>query len=210
MAIDVEIAAEQRLEQVIAVFDELFASEFNTRLLGGVAEPLYIPAGAEPTYIPAGHAAADNQQDSSLRDICDYHRLYFRENYFSSALHESAHWCIAGAERRLKMDFGYWYNPDGRSPEQQQIFEKAETQPQALEWMFSVASGQKFRISADNLAADMGASEDFIQAVSQQAQDWCTTPMPIRAEQFLTALAEQFGQSNIRCADKYQQTVLSQ
>ncbi|MGB0450350.1 MAG: elongation factor P hydroxylase [Porticoccaceae bacterium] len=196
------IAAEQRLEKLIAVFDNLFASGFNTRLLGGVAEPVYIPAGHS-----AAEAAGDIGVDiegNSLPDICDYHRLYFREDYFSSALHEAAHWCIAGAERRLQVDFGYWYNPDGRTREQQQVFEQAEVKPQALEWIFSLACGQRFRISADNLAANMGASEDFILAVSRQAQSWCDNPMPTRGELFANALAGQFSQSNIRCSEQYQ------
>jgi elongation factor P hydroxylase len=187
------IAEKNGLKEVIAVFNELFAEQFNTRLMGGAAEPV---------YIPAGHSVAD----AALADSCDYHRLYFREDYFSSALHESAHWCIAGVERRMKVDFGYWYNPDGRSQQQQSFFEQAETKPQALEWMFSVACGHRFRISADNLTADMTASDAFSQAVAQQAQDWCQqSSMPTRAEQFLNALAEQFEQSGINCLAQYQQ-----
>lgn len=197
------IAAEQRLQQVISVFDNLFASEFNTRLLGGVAEPVYIPAGHSATQV------TEDDGNNSLPDICDYHRLYFREDYFSSALHESAHWCIAGAERRLQVDFGYWYNPDGRSSEQQQVFEQAETKPQALEWMFSLACDQRFRISADNLAANLGASEHFIQAVASQAQRWCDSPMPSRGERFLNALAAQFDQANIRCSEHYQKAKIN-
>jgi elongation factor P hydroxylase len=193
------IADKQRLSRLIGVFDSLFSTEFNTRLLGGVAEPVYIPAGC---------SAADAIDDKSLVDICDYHRLYFREDYFSSALHESAHWCIAGAERRLKVDFGYWYNPDGRSQIQQSVFERAETRPQALEWMFSVACGQRFRISADNLAADIGASEEFIQAVVAQAKNWCNSSMPIRGELLLEGLAAEFQQSDYSCSGQYQQSKL--
>ena len=189
----------QRLKAVIAVFDKLFAKEFNTRLLGGATEPVYIPAGH--SYDSGGSIDSAN--------ICDYHRLYFRQDYFSSALHESAHWCIAGAERRLKLDFGYWYNPDGRSQQQQAVFERAETQPQSLEWMFSVACGQRFRISADNLASDLGASEEFVQAVIDQANNWCgETAMPPRAEQFLNALAKQFDKTDWRCSEQYQQAKL--
>ena len=197
---DLVIAAEQRLEKVIAVFDNLFVSEFNTRLLAGAAEPV---------YIPAGHSAAGAIAGNNLPDICDYHRLYFREDYFSSALHEAAHWCIAGAQRRLQVDFGYWYKPDGRSDEQQRVFEQVETKPQALEWMFSLACGQKFRISADNLGANMAASDVFIQAVAGQAQSWCEGPMPTRGELFVNALAAQFGQRNIRCSALYLVAALS-
>ena len=193
------IADKRRLSRLIAVFDSLFAAEFNTRLLGGVDEPVYIPAGC---------SAAEAIDDNSLVDICDYHRLYFREDYFSSALHESAHWCIAGAERRLKVDFGYWYNPDGRSQQQQSVFERAETKPQALEWMFSVACGQRFRISADNLAADIGASEEFIQAVAWQAQKWCNSAIPARGKLLLKGLAKDFEQSDYSCSEQYQQSKL--
>ena len=193
------IADKQRLSQVISVFNALFASEFNTRLLGGVAEPV---------YIPAGHSATEAIDGNAVPDTCDYHRLFFREDYFSSALHESAHWCIAGAERRLKVDFGYWYNPDGRSQQQQSVFERAETKPQALEWMFSVACGQNFRISADNLAANLGASDDFIHAVAQQAQDWCDSPMPDRGERLLYGLVAQFGVQGSRSMAQYQQAKL--
>jgi elongation factor P hydroxylase len=187
------IADDLRLNRVVDVFDRLFCDQFNTRLQGGAAEPIYIPAGD----------LADGYE------ICDYHRLYFREDYFSSALHESAHWCIAGSERRLQVDFGYWYNPDGRSQQQQRVFERAETKPQALEWMFSLACGQKFSISADNLASDLGASEDFIHAVVQQAQDWCCgSPMPPRGDQFLQALMDQFEKTDIKCVKQYQQAKL--
>ena len=203
------IADKQRLNQLIAVFDTLFAAEFNTRLLGGVAEPVYIPAGHSAANAIEGSVVNNSAiNHSAIADICDYHRLFFREDYFSSALHESAHWCIAGTERRLKVDFGYWYNPDGRSQQQQSVFEQAETQPQALEWMFSVASGQRFRISADNLASAIGASEKFIQAVAGQAKSWCDRPMPARGAQLLNGLAAQFGHRGSRCAELYQQTKL--
>ena len=64
-----------RVEQV---FNDCFAHSCNTRLCGGADEPLYQPAAT-----PAG-----------------FHALYYRGDYFASALHEVAHWCIAGAQRR--------------------------------------------------------------------------------------------------------------
>ena len=106
----------ERLEQV---FMRCFGSSLCTRLQGGAAEPLYQPATLEG----------------------DYHVLYYRADYFASALHEVAHWCIAGEIRRQQTDFGYWYAPDGRSPAQQRAFERVECRPQALEWM-GMASGR--------------------------------------------------------------------
>ena len=72
---------------------------------------------------------------------CDMHRLFYRSDYFASALHEVAHWCIAGERRRQLADFGYWYTPDGRSPQQQSAFEAVEAKPQPLDWFFSLACG---------------------------------------------------------------------
>ena len=180
-----------RLATIVGMFQQLFHPGFNTQLLGGAEEPIYIPAGLklnEPGY-------AGSEQ---------YHRLYFRHDYLSSALHESAHWCIAGIQRREQLDFGYWYSPDGRTAAQQQLFEQAEVKPQALEWMFSVACGQRFRVSADNLASDQGASDQFTQAVVEQAQSWCAgNELPERGRLFIQALASQFDCAEPLSQDHY-------
>ena len=133
----------QLLEQL---FNQLFLETENTRLIGGAHEPLYLPAD----------------------EHCDHHRLYYREDYFASAMHEIAHWCIAGTERRKLVDFGYWYNPDGRTTDQQTAFEQVEVKPQALEWIFTEAAGCRFVLSADNLEAGLGASSGFEKAVEQE------------------------------------------
>jgi len=186
------LAEETRLASIIRLFDDLFFGRFNTRLLGGAAEPIYIPAGI----------AAD---ESELDPLCAFHRLYFRHDYLSSALHEAAHWCIAGDQRRAQMDFGYWYHPDGRSPQQQQLFELAEIKPQALEWMFSVACRQPFLISTDNLASGLGSSPEFANRVVEQLQHWCSGDgLPSRGQQFIEVLASRFGCSDVFCQDHYQ------
>ncbi|MEH6617669.1 MAG: elongation factor P hydroxylase [Porticoccus sp.] len=157
--------------QLVEIFNRLFADAFNTRLEGGGEEPIYLPAD----------------------ETCDYHRLIFRSDYISSALHEISHWCIAGEQRRQVVDFGYWYNPDGRTEVQQRTFEQVEVKPQAMEWIFSVAAGHSFNISADNLSADIGASEAFVDLVVQQAGEWCASSMPSRAAAFTLALSECFS-----------------
>ena len=53
-------------------------------------------------------------------------RIVFTHDYFASALHEVAHWCVAGPERRRLTDYGYWYAPDGRTEKQQMEFERVE------------------------------------------------------------------------------------
>jgi len=186
-----------RLVPVMELFDQLFGDRLNTRLLGGASEPIYIPAGLSTA-------------EAGLSPVEIYHRLYFRHDYLSSALHESAHWCIAGAQRREQLDFGYWYSPDGRSVEQQQLFEQAEVRPQALEWMFSVACGQRFRVSADNLASDQGASGDFVAAVVEQAQTWCAgSSLPQRGLLFIEALAKKFDCAEPLSQDHYQLEALT-
>jgi len=158
-----------RLEQLFAA---CFANSHKTRLVGGAAEPLYRPAG-------------DGRRE---------HVIFYREDYFASALHEVAHWCIAGPERRLREDFGYWYAPDGRSAAQQQAFEAVECKPQALEWLFSRACGYPFRVSLDNL--DGGSDFDtraFRGAIFQRARDWQAQGLPERAGIFFTALSQAFG-----------------
>lgn len=160
------------LSLVSTLFDQEFGHSWNTQLLGGADEPVYLPADA-----------------ANLKN-----RLYFRADYLSSALHEIAHWCIAGEDRLKQEDFGYWYNPDGRTAQQQRIFEAAEVKPQALEWMFSVACGHHFRLSADNLngndMAEQSSNGEFARAVVEQALDWCKEgALPRRGAQFLSRLA---------------------
>lgn len=167
---------DQRTRQLMEVFNRLFSEACNTRLIAEGDEPIYLPA--------------DEQ--------CDHHRLIFRHDYFSSALHEISHWCLAGEQRRQLVDFGYWYNPDGRTVQEQRSFEQVEVKPQALEWMLSRAASHCFRISADNLAGEVGASDTFVGAVAEQARQWCHSPLPPRAALLAAALAEKFGGNGYR------------
>ena len=96
-----------RLERV---FTGCFARQWRTVLLGGAEEPYYQPAADR-------HAT---------------HLLHYRSDFFASALHEVAHWCIAGEQRLQLADFGYWYAPDGRDAAQQRDFEAVEVKPKAL------------------------------------------------------------------------------
>ncbi len=163
-----------RITRLEAVFRDTFLARWNTLLVGGADEPLYLPASGD----------------------CPRHRLIYRADYFASALHETAHWCIAGPARRLRVDFGYWYAPDGRSAAQQRAFEAVEVRPQALEWTFSEAAGHPFYVSADNLAGDAGPSPHFVEAVRDQARAYCQRGLPERAHLFAEALAREFGTGN--------------
>jgi len=135
----------QEGEKLIQLFADLFYTRYQTRLVRGGEEPLYLPASMTG----------------------DDHQIIFARGYFTSALHELAHWCVAGEKRRELEDFGYWYLPDGRSAAQQRAFEKVEVRPQAFEQCFTLASGRKFNISADNLSGEPGDTRDFERQVHQ-------------------------------------------
>jgi len=178
---------DSRLSRVLAVFDQALGSRFKTKLIGGFPEPEYIPASPER-----------------------YAEIHFRENFTSSALHEAAHWCIAGPERRELHDFGYWYYPEGRTAVQQLEFERAEVRPQAIEWILSIACGQKFHLSRDNHGPHgQQVDFDFSAAVSKQAQEFCFGQLPARAAIFATALALEFGNPQYVNADNYRLELVS-
>ena len=159
------------LEQVFA---SCFQKRNNTRLLGGFDEPLYQPA--------------QNCGDTNI--IC------YREDFFASALHEVAHWCIAGDDRRKLLDFGYWYTPDGQTQQQQTAFEDVEYQPQALEWFFAKACAYRFRVSTDNLSGARPLGDKcFEQRVLAQAQQWRTKGIPADGAMFFEALCREFDTS---------------
>jgi len=150
------------------LFLDCFFEDYQTRLEGGAPEPLYAPSSA-----PQRHP----------------HRILYREDFFASALHEVAHWCLAGARRRKLEDYGYWYAADGRSREQQSDFEKVEARPQAIEWILSDACDFAFHLSADNLESALGASERFETAVRRQKEKFLAEGLPPRAEHFRSVLA---------------------
>lgn len=162
------------------VFNECFESTENTQLIFGANEPIYLPAGTtEPSF---------------LTEPSKKHCIFSTRDYAASALHEVSHWCLAGVERRSMIDYGYWYEPDGRTEEQQRLFEKVEVKPQALERILARACGLDFRLSVDNVNnPDAIASETFRHAVQTQTESFLLHEMPARAKQFCRALIGCFG-----------------
>ena len=69
-------------QQLIEIFDNEFFADFNTRLIKGDDEPIYLPAD----------------------DEAPYNRIVFAHGFYASAIHEISHWCIAGKERRKLVD----------------------------------------------------------------------------------------------------------
>ncbi|HEB91051.1 MAG TPA: ATPase [Deltaproteobacteria bacterium] len=151
------------------IFRECFFEEHRTVLVGGGEEPVYLPS-PDPGRLP--------------------HRIVYREDYLASALHEVAHWCLAGQRRRRLEDYGYWYVPDGRNADEQRAFERVEAAPQALEWIFSDACRVPFHLSVDNLEGDAGPSPDFQALVEEQRRRFLGKGLPPRAAAYRYALQE--------------------
>ena len=136
----------QQVDWLILHFNYWF-SHLNVTLIRGDFEPEYFPA---------------NKNEPA--------RIQFAHGFFNSALHEISHWSIAGEHRRSLPDLGYWYAPDGRTAEQQALFEQVEIKPQAIEWLFATAFGRKFRVSLDNLTGEGGDGALFKDNVFNQVK----------------------------------------
>lgn len=154
-------------QDLINIFNSCFFERYNTRLVKGDDEPIYLPADENRPH----------------------NELYFAHGFFASALHESSHWLIAGAGRRKLIDFGYWYAPDGRSPAQQSLFQSVEVKPQAMEWILSQAANFRFRVSVDNLNGEESDTSAFKQAVYNQVKTYCEQGLPARGHAFRLALS---------------------
>ena len=161
-------------ETLVKLFNATFIPLHNTELICCEEEPIYRPANSEHPH----------------------HRIIFAHGFFASALHEISHWCVAGKERRLLEDFGYWYEPDGRSAERQAEFEKVEVKPQALEWIFSKSANFEFHFSADNLALNNQPSTEFKQAVYEQVKSFLENGLPEDAKTWSDTLIKYYRADN--------------
>ncbi len=154
-----------KYQDLIHIFETTFLATFNTTLICGDDEPIYLPADSE-------HCA---------------HRIIFAHGFYASALHEIAHWLVAGEQRRLLEDYGYWYEPDGRDQQQQNEFEKVEVVPQAIEWAIALSCGFDFDVSVDNLSGIEIDRFGFKHRVYQQALDYLNNGFSLRTQQFIDA-----------------------
>jgi elongation factor P hydroxylase len=153
---------------LISIFASCFFLSHNTRLVRGGDEPIYLPATGDD----------------------DFHKIVFAHGYFSSALHEIAHWLVAGEARRQQEDYGYWYAPDGRTAQQQAIFESVEVAPQAIEWLLSKAFGKPFRFSLDNLTGEVTDPKNFAHAVLVYIAQLTKNGLNERTQLFYEALCD--------------------
>ena len=159
--------------ELVALFNNLFIERYRTELIAGGEEPIYLPGESD-----------------------GLHRIIFTRDYYASALHEVSHWCIAGDSRRQQVDFGYWYEPDGRSFQQQKAFEEVEVKPQALEWIFSEAAGVEFRVSVDNFNFREYDCSTFREKVCHQAAVYLRQGLSARPRLFAEALIEHYQRNH--------------
>ena len=170
-----------QVADLISIFENTFYQSHNTRLVKGEHEPVYIPA---------------NQQTP-------FHQIVFAHGFYASALHEIAHWLVAGDKRRLAEDYGYWYCPDGRDKVQQAEFEAVEVKPQAIEWALSVAAGFDFKVSVDNLNGEQTCRFDFQARVQQQVLDLVKQGFNTRTQTLLKALSDFYNTPWPLCAKQF-------
>jgi hypothetical protein len=159
-------ACDKNIDDLIRLFNATFCDSHNTVLVRGNNEPVYLPADAEHPQ----------------------HRIVFAHGFFASALHEIAHWCIAGEQRRQQPDYGYWYKPDGRNADEQRQFEQVEAKPQAIEKAFSIACGKHFEVSIDNLSGVAVDRAAFEMRVDAAFEHYSRHGFPSRARRFITVL----------------------
>ncbi|EOD2819914.1 TPA: elongation factor P hydroxylase [Providencia stuartii] len=168
-------------QQLIDIFEQCFGEEYNTKLVKGDDEPVYLPADEQTPY----------------------HRIVFAHGFFTSALHEISHWCIAGEARRQQVDYGYWYCPDGRDEKTQCAFEVVEIKPQALDWLFCVAAGIPFNVSCDNLEGDFEPDRiAFQRKVHAQVMEYLANGIPERPLRFVNSL-QTFYNTPPLCAEDF-------
>ena len=134
--------------------------------------------GNEPLYEPS-----DANQPAQIR---------FTRDYPASALHEAAHWCLAGAARRRLRDYGYAYVPGPRAPDTRAAFFVAECDVQAIESLFAEVCGVRFVVSADDFAAPQAQLDAFARSVHARIAERRVRGLPRRATVFRDALAYEF------------------
>lgn len=158
------------LPALLNLLNTQYLSEYNTRIIGGFDEPFYQAS-------VRGEAA----------------QIQFSHDYIRSALHELAHWCVAGVERRKQNDYGYWYAADGRTQQQQNAFYRVEIKPQTIEWALCLLIDEPFEPSVDNLNNETEGEKKFAESLHQQMLVFLREGFPKRAQEILVMIALERG-----------------
>ena len=152
--------------EIAGCFNAGVGRRYCTRLLGGATEPVYEPACA-----------------------ARWGTIRYTRDYARSALHELAHWSIAGARRRRELDYGYCYLPPPRDAAAQAAFYAAEMRVQALEAVLAEVCGVPFEVSTDNLGGARGEDARFAAAVAAERCRLESGALPPRATMLRAELA---------------------
>jgi elongation factor P hydroxylase len=161
---------DKECQDFVVLLNQKFLVDYNTVLKGGYNEPFY-------------QACTESKAAE----------IQFTKNYIRSAIHELAHWCVAGVERRKLDDYGYWYAEDGRSQQQQDEFFKVEVKPQTIEWAFSIVAGIKFEVSVDNLTTSVEGVDEFKTNVTLLMREYLNNGFPMRVTQILKILSKSYN-----------------
>ncbi|WP_296404212.1 elongation factor P hydroxylase [Psychrobacter sp.] len=153
--------------ELIRIIESLFS---ELTIIGGANEPYY---------------KAPKDDSNAI--------IYYRDNYLRSLLHELAHYCLAGKERRKLNDYGYWYNECGRTEEEQILFEVVEARPQGLEKAMCEVIGIGFSPSLDDFSG-RPPSDSFLQNLQSNYLDMISNPPPL-AEKVLDAMKSSLSSS---------------
>ena len=164
-------------QDLITIFKHTFCETYATQLIAGEDEPIYLPADSHHNL----------------------HRIIFAHHFYASALHEIAHWLVAGEQRRLLTDYGYWYEPDGRDAKRQAEFEKMEITPQAIEWALATSCGFKFDVSADNLSGTTIDRLGFKHKVHDKVMHYLYNGFSARTMLFINACREFYQTPLLSC-----------
>ncbi len=154
--------------EIAARFNAHAGRVYHAHLQGGADEPLYEPAR------PGAPAL-----------------IHYRQDFAQSALHELAHWCIAGAARRALPDYGYWYQPPPRNPAMRARFFAVESRVQGLERLLAHVCGVRFHVSLDDPGSD---PQDFEARVAASTRAWLMRELPARTQAVLQALEPDWRQ----------------
>lgn len=158
-------------DEIITLFNDLYGARENTWLTRAEDDPCYLPGrGGQPRNL-----------------IC------FAHGFYTSALHEIAHWLLAGPDRRRLVDYGYWYQPGERSDAVRSRFFAVEKNNQSLEWFLTVAAGIRFFVSVDEPAMPAGRLQEFRRAVAERARQRVMEGLPAAAAPLLQALTGRYG-----------------
>lgn len=157
-------------EELATLFNTIFEASHQTVVIGTEDEPHYLPKG-----------------DGRL-----HHYIFYTQDSYTSLMHEVAHWCRAGLQRRQLPDYGYWYQAENRPPHAQQLYVQSESKTQALEWIFCVAAGLRLQIIPENQPHSFEPSLEFKRSIYDATLNYLRLGLSDRSDRFKQKLLSHY------------------